>query len=49
MHVPMNWWERLFNEGMEGMLGGESWHPDDNAVSGVQGKCVCIKINYSLL
>lgn len=49
VHMPMNWWGRLFNEEMEGLLGGESWHPDDNAVSGVQGKCVCIKINYSLL
>lgn len=49
MHVPMNWWGRLFNEGLEGMLGGESWHPDDNAVGGVQANCVCIKINYSLL
>lgn len=33
--MPMNRWGRLFNEGMEGMLGGERWHPDDNAVSGV--------------
>lgn len=47
--MPVNWWGRLFNEGMEGMLGGESWHPDDNAVGGVKGKYVCIKINYSLL
>lgn len=47
--MPVNWWGRLFIEGMEGMLGGESWHPGDNAVGGVQGKCVYIKINYSLL
>lgn len=30
----MNCWGRLFSEGMEGMLGGESWYPDDNAVGG---------------
>lgn len=49
VHVPVNWWGKLLNEGMEGMLGGENWHPDDNAVGGVQGKCVCVKIDYSLL
>jgi len=49
VRVPMNWWGRLFSEGVEGVVGGESWHPDDNILCGVQGKCVGIKINYSLL
>lgn len=49
MRVPVNWWGRLLSEGMEGLMGGESWHPDDNMLYGVQGKCVCIKINYSIL
>lgn len=49
MHVPVNWRGRLISEGMEGLMGGESRHPDDNVLCGVQGKYVCIKINYSIL
>lgn len=31
MHVSMNW-QVSFSEGVEGVVGGESWHPDEKAL-----------------